>query len=393
MQLVRLQSIDELLSAATDYNELWRRSEVALPAARAESLAEWLEMFAPESKLELLVVSDSGRFAAALPLVSQRLRGLLPAACLPVSPWWTSGELLLDAEADQPAVLELLTAGLSQLPQPLIWLDAVRFAAPRWQAFLRAVERAGLPYSVQQQALIGQVEIDHDWEDYQARWSKGHRRQMTVARRKAEAAGGVQLKFYDRVSPNEVERLVRAGFEVEHRSWKGEARGSVLSQPGMLEYYVEQARRLAAAGCLTLAFLEHGGEPIAFEYGMSAKGTYYSYKVGYDEQFAEFTPGQLLRFKLLERFHSDPTRTLVDFAGPLSRATASWSTRTELVGRIVIGAPTLAGRLLAGIYRTWRAQRQTYFLDRLEEAACEPGVRPRSPEAGDGLRSMPATKL
>lgn len=392
MQLVRLQSIDELLSAATDYNELWRRSEVALPAARAESLAGWLDMFAPRASFELLAVTDSGRWVAALPLVGRRLKGVLPAACSPVSPWWTSGELLLDVEADQAAALAQLIGGARQWQKPLLWLDAVRFAAPRWQALLRAAERAGLPCSVHQQGAIGQVEINHDWDDYQARWSKGHRRQMNVARRKAEAAGGVELRWHERLSPGEVEPLVRAGFEVEHRSWKRDARGSVLSQPGMLEYYVEQARRLAAADCLTLAFLEHRGEPIAFEYGLSAKGTYYSYKVGYDERFAEFTPGQLLRFTLLERFHADPARRLVDFAGPLCRATASWSTRIEPFGRIVIGAPTFAGRLLAGMYRTWRAQRQAYFLDRLEETACEPGVRPRSPETGDGLRSMPATK-
>ncbi|HXT59981.1 MAG TPA: GNAT family N-acetyltransferase [Pirellulales bacterium] len=383
MRLVRLRSKDELLSAAGAYNDLWRRSEVTLPAARAESLAAWLDRFGPRRPFELLVVVDAGRWAAALPLVGRRLKGFLPAACLPVSPWWTSGELLLDPDAGQPAALDRLMLDFAGLKRPLVWLDAVRFTAPRWQALLAAAERANMPYGVQPQGAIGQVETDGDWGAYQGRWSKGHRRKMKIAGRKAKAAGGVQLRWHDRLQPDQVAPLVRAAFELEHRGWKGAAGGSVLSQPGMLEYYCEQGRRLAAAGCLELAFLEHRGMPIAFEYGLAAKGVYYSYKVGYDERFAELTPGQLLRYELLERFHGDPNRRLVDFAGPLSEATAKWSTRVEPVGRLVIGSSTLAGRIAGVAYRRWRQCRQAWFPKCPTTADSSPGVRPRSPEFAD----------
>ncbi len=382
MQLIRLHSTDELLSAAGDLNELWRRSEVAFPAARAEPLVAWLDQFAPRQAFQMLVVLDAGRWAAALPLVGRRLKGLFPAACWPYSPWWTAGELLLDLEADRDAVLDTLAAALGRVQQPLVWLDAVRFAAPRWQALLHAVKRAGLPSSIRRQAVIGQVEIDHDWDEYQARWAKGHRRKMKVALRKADAACGVQLRCYDRLSPDEVEPLVRAGFEIEHRSWKGGQRSSVLSQPGMLGYYIEQGRRLAAAGCLRLSFLEHRGQPIAFEYGLTGKGTYYSYKVGYDQRFADLTPGQLLRFELLQRFFADPACTLVDFAGPLCRATSAWSTRVEPVGRVVIGTANMCGRLLHGGYRCWRWQRQVLFRAQREAPRCAAG----RPAAVAGLR-------
>jgi CelD/BcsL family acetyltransferase involved in cellulose biosynthesis len=378
MQLVRLNSIDELHSASAEYNDLWRRSEVALPAARAESLAVWLEKFAPRARFEVLAVVNAGRFVAALPLVGQRLKGILPIASLPVSPWWTSGELLVDESNDftvagRDAALDVLTAGFARLRQPLVWLDAVRFRTPRWQALLGAAARACLPAGVQPQTVVGQVEIDHDWDDYQSRWTKGHRRKMKSAWSKAEAAGGVQLRVERPAAARDVEELVRRGFDVEHRSWKRAASGSVLSQPGMLEFYVEQAQRMAAAGCLELAFLEHRGEAIAFEYGLSAKGTYYSYKVGYDERFAELTPGQLLRYKLFQRFHDDPQCKLLDFAGPISRATASWSTRVEAVGRIVIGAPTVAGRFAGALYRRWR-QADASAMSAVDLA--KPGVRP-----------------
>ena len=377
MELIRLRSLDELTAAADCWNELWQLSEVGLPAARAESVAAWLEQFASPGSYELLVVADAGRWSAALPLVDRRIKGLVPAAGLPYSPWWHSGELLHDPRCDVETVLDVLVRHLAGRRRPLCWLDAIRFETPRWQAFLAALERAGLPWVLEQQGCTGQVEIEHDWRDYRSRWSRSHRRQMAAAERRAEEAGGVELQVH-KVRPGEdLKLLVRRGFEVEHRSWKGAAGSSVLSEPGMLEYYCEQARRLGKSGQVELAFLEHRGQPIAFEYALAAKGTYYSYKVGYDPQFSDWKPGQLLRMKLLERFHADPSRRLFDFLGPLTDATARWSTKAEPVGRLVVGSPSLVGRTLANGYRLWtRRRRLSGRAERMDEPKL--GVRSRS---------------
>ena len=58
--------------------------------------------------------------------------------------------------------------------------------------------------------------------------------------------------------------------------------------------------------------------PVAFAYGLTAKGVFHSIKVGYDRDFAEQLPGQLLRYYLLERFFADPERKALDFQGPMT---------------------------------------------------------------------------
>lgn len=373
MELVRLRSVEDLAAEADRWNALWQASEASSPAVRAESLAAWLAEFAPGAECDLLVAVDAGRWAAALPLVRRRVKALCSATCLPYCSWWNSGELLLDAHADEAAALETLAQAIARQRQPLAWLDAIRCQTPRWQAFLGAVQRAGLRWVLQPQAFVGLVEIDHDWDDYRSRWSRSHRRQMKVAAKRAELAGGVELRICD--APGEdLETLVRCGFEIEHRGWKGAAHSSVLSQPGMLDFYCEQAKLLAASGHAKLVFLVHGGEPIAFEFGLAAKGTYFSYKVGYDERFAAWTPGQLLRMKLLECFHADPACDRFDFAGALTGATARWSTRTEPVGRLVIGACSPSGSAWSTAYRLW-THRGGLFRAAPQPAAPEIGVR------------------
>ena len=44
----------------------------------------------------------------------------------------------------------------------------------------------------------------------------------------------------------EVEPLLREGFEVEHRSWKGTAGSSVLSDAVMWQFYLRQATETGA---------------------------------------------------------------------------------------------------------------------------------------------------
>ena len=71
------------------------------------------------------------------------------------------------------------------------------------------------------------------------------------------------------------------------------------------------------------------------------KGTYYSYKVGYDPQYASFGPGHLLRRFLLEELCGEAGMKQVDFYGPLNEALACWATGRYPLGQLVVAA---AGR-------------------------------------------------
>ena len=148
-----------------------------------------------------------------------------------------------------------------------------------------------------------------------------------------------------------METVLRRAFAVEHKSWKKDTGATVLGTPGMFEFYLRQASQLAAWGHLRLAFLEHRGEPIAFEFGWTAKGVYHCFKVGYDPAMAQVSPGQLLRMLLIERLHADSGHVMVDYQGPLSDAVARWTTGSYQIGRLVIAPHQLRSRALMAGYR------------------------------------------
>ncbi len=354
-RVVQLDSLADLRDAAPAWDDLWRRSEVAMPIARAEPIAQHVEHFGLRDKLCALAVEVDGQLVAALPLVAGRAMRLAPAAMLPANPQAWAGDLLLDPAADD-RILSALVSAIRRLPQAVLWLDGVTLNAPPWRKFLAALDAAELPHVSRESFRVGQVAISHDWDAMRGAWSANHRRHMQKMLKRAESDGGVELVVHRELSADECDTLLRQGFAIEDRSWKGAAGTSVLKSPGMLDYYVRQAREFAAAGQLQLSFLKFRGQAIAFEYGWNSKGIYFSPKVGYDEAFAHLTPGQLLRHRLLERFSTDRRQTTFDFCGPLCDATRKWITGSYPVGRLVVSTGRLAGQLFLRAYRLRRSK-------------------------------------
>ena len=82
---------------------------------------------------------------------------------------------------------------------------------------------------------------------------------------------------------------------------------------------------------------------VAFEYGYSAKGRHFIAKVGFDEAFSRFSPGQLLRRVHYEELIETGSSDTIDYLGPLTEATGKWATNRYRLGVLSIApSPWLA---------------------------------------------------
>jgi CelD/BcsL family acetyltransferase involved in cellulose biosynthesis len=352
-RLVQLESAADIRSAASQWNDLWERSEVTVPISRAEFVAQWIERCAPRAKVRALAVEQAGRFVAALPLIGGRLKRVMSVGKIPNSDWSWAGELLLDPGSDSSAALDVLLTGIKGLRWPLIWIDLAPYEANHWRQFIAAGRSYGFQVHTRDSFRVPVVEIDHDWAGYERRLTRNLRRQIRRLGQRASQSGEAKLTDFRNPQFAEIEAVLRRGFAVEDSGWKGAAQSSVLKSPERFAFHLAEAIEAARIGALQLSFLEVADRPIAFEYGWNCKGVYHSFKVGYDEAFAELAPGQMLRYRMLEQFFSDPTQRMVDFLGPVVPATARWSTATYPVGRVVLSAGRLSGRIMLHAYRTW----------------------------------------
>ena len=260
---------------------------------------------------------------------------------------------MLDPDADTDAVLDALTAALRQSPWPLLWFDGVPVDAPHWRALSAAFARTGMTCERRVRWHAPLIEIDHDWPACQQRWPKQHRSKMVKAQRCLAKQGNVQCVTHSDVEPAQIEPLLRRAFEVEDRSWKGDAGSSVLRTPGMFEFFVRQAVQLAQWGQLELSFLELDGRAVAFVYGFGAKGVSCWHKIGYDAEFRSASPGQLHQYFILEQLHRDPDSAAVDCMGPLTEALGRWKPAVYPLGRLLVAPRARLGRIALHAYKHW----------------------------------------
>lgn len=350
LQLYVISSVEALRAQSALWDDLWVRSAVSLPTARAELAAAWVEHFAPHARFRALAVAEGERLVAALPLVGRRVRRVVRAGDLTWNYWSPNGELLLDETAGAEAALDLLAQGLQESPWPLLWFEMPPVDAPRWQMLAAALGRRGIRAETRRRYEVGAVAIGPSFEEYLAARSDNLRKKVRKGRRRLEGAGRLVLNRLDRLAPDEVEAALDRAWAVEDLSWKGQAASSVLHTPGMREFYLRQARTLAAWGHLRVCFLELNGRDVAFAVGWEGKGVYQVSKIGYDPDYSQSSPGNVLWLMLIESLHQSRECHTLDFLGPLVDATRSWATGAYWIGRIAAGL-SLRGRTLLAGYR------------------------------------------
>lgn len=352
-RLATIDSVAGLRACAPAWDDLWWPSDVTMPTCRAELVAQWVEQFASWAVFRALVVADQGQWVAALALVGRKVARVIRAGGMPCSEWSSSGELLLDPAAEVEPALDLLVSAMRRLPWGLLWLEEAVLDTPRWIALQAALARAGVPTHSHQRYHVARIEINHDWAAYRQTWSAKHRQKMSWCLRRLAEKGELRLVTLAELAPEEVQPRLRRALQIEDRGWKGAAGSSVLRTPGMFAFLLRQAEQLARWGQLELHVLQCGGQAIAFAYGGSAKGVYHSCKIGYDPDYAAYSPGQLLRYHVLRQFHGDPRRRAFDCQGPMTDAHTRWRPAAYTVGRLAVAAGPLGRALLCAHRYCW----------------------------------------
>ena len=308
---------------------------------------------------------------------------------VPGNAWSTAGELLIDPGVDPAAACDQLVAGL-RAPALADHRSERRTHGRRGVADVgRRAARHRMPLVARERFRVEQVEINSDWATYLAGRSRNLQRHVRRSQSKAEQAGATRLRVLDRLS-SETSRTVCAAAS----RWKievgKEPRAARCSRRPARSGFISQARQLAEWGQLRLVELEHKGQPMAFEYGWASKGVYFSPKVAYDEAFGRFSPGQLLRAALLERFHAEPGWQQVDYLGPTSRATAEWSTRGYTISRVIVAVRPL-GRVALGAYHVLRPLVRQFSGRRLQNIPAAEATGAGHESSADAETGAPLT--
>lgn len=140
--------------------------------------------------------------------------------------------------------------------------------------------------------------------------SPTRRKSLGKARRRLEAKGNVT--FWMSSNSHEAQTAFEEFLKLEARGWKGRRGTALRATSDTATFSREMIAALAQGGQCRIARLDFGGRTIALGVLLISGATAFFWKIAYDEEYAQFSPGVLLSCELSRALIQDPKIATTD---------------------------------------------------------------------------------
>jgi CelD/BcsL family acetyltransferase involved in cellulose biosynthesis len=322
------QLANDIESIADEWDDLADRAG-ASPFMRPGWIAAWWRAFGT-GDLEIVTARRNGHLTGVLPLErdGRTLRALAnhhSPSFGPIAENRAAARALAERTfAEMPARLELFMLE----EQDNVGGELVRTAKEtRHPVHARVVRQT--PY----------LSVDSQPHAVLEGLSRRDRKEVRRRRRRLEELGPVELETVRDAS--ELEKSFEDLLTLEGSGWKVERGTAIASQPKTRDFYREVATWAARRGFLTLFFLTVAGRRIAVDLCMEHKGVRYMLKGGFDPDYANVSPGNLL---LAENLSHATGLHRIELGGGSDAYKLRWTNATVPFSQIQIFARSPTGR-------------------------------------------------
>ena len=286
MTFETVTSEEELAALAPEWDALVAAMPRPSPFLLHAWLLEWWRAYGDGASLAVHVARRDGRLVAALPFFIWRRRGLRIAK-LPGHGVFPLGDALLARDEPSSTLADLIEhargshdyASLYGLP------GSSRLEA----AGAATVKRLEAPV----------VDLTPGWDAvYQSKVSGKHRTVHRRKRRHLADLGLLEVRIA-RTWPD-LEGALAEAFRVHELRWGGRHDGSDFATPRGQSFHRAATRALAETDTPRMVTLALDDRAIAFNFGLVSAGRFCAYRIGFDPEYARFSPGYLNTLDALE---------------------------------------------------------------------------------------------
>jgi CelD/BcsL family acetyltransferase involved in cellulose biosynthesis len=303
------------------HHPAWDRLAWEAPQQVATLLPDWVETFLQHR------LKPTENWFCSFAYAGERLIGVLPVIVAPhpvLGRRWPrlrtsfdehtpSGDIVLAPDHAGAALRALLTEVAREVPRHFgLVLKAVRQSSPVWRALQE--EPAGFLLRCGTRWKYSFLDVQGDYDRYFTGLGS-MRRSLRISRERLEKHGTVSVEMRRGMAASE-EFLVEF-LALEASGWKGSMGTAILKNPDLVTFYTSLVRRFAAKGRLEWHAIRVEGRLVAAQLAVRCGASLMLPKYAYDEDFAECTPGHLLRGEVIKEAFSRPE--LVEF-NPMSDA-------------------------------------------------------------------------
>jgi hypothetical protein len=175
----------------------------------------------------------------------------------------------------------------------------------RWQCVLEngwAVTAAASPSQVRATHQSKYLDFEAGWTVFAERYSQRFRTDLGKKMDRMERLGRLRLSVCS--TPAELPAAFEHFLEVEDSGWKGAMGTSIVKQPRCLDYYRYLLSHFGRLGLCRVNLLFLDDLAVAAHFAIEVGNFLYLLKIGFREDFSQFSPGAVLLYKLV-RHHCE----------------------------------------------------------------------------------------
>ncbi|NJN14604.1 MAG: GNAT family N-acetyltransferase [Planctomycetes bacterium] len=190
--------------------------------------------------------------------------------------------------------------------------------------------------------------LEGSWDSYRHSLKSKLRQNLRNRERRLAAEGELKFQIY-RAAGEGMRGALEDSLEIEASSWKGTQGSAIRQDNALLDFYRAWLEVAAQEGWLRLGMLRVSGRPVAFDLSVAFAGTQFCLKIGFERDFAAFSPGQLLCQEMLRRCFEEecaPPLREYDFLGGVTPQKLDWTGSLREVGWIHLYRRNLRGWLV-----------------------------------------------
>lgn len=292
---------------------------------------EWFSIFVKhfEKEIEVVTVRRDGKLRAILPLIKKRgrLHGIPVRKVQAVYNLNTPrfGLVHGNDQTEKGAITKVLWEALSETPSWDVfearlvkrdsWLGELLKHAAKEHHKTGIWEMDGAPY-------VSLPESDNGSIDEFLKGPRKHLRQELDRRlRRLKEVGVVKFQLTSGVTPE----MMTTYFALESKGWKGRRGTAVTDDPVVAQLHRDFAGLMADRRALLVYELKLDGKTIAMSLNIRDEHRTTHWKTSYDEDFARYSPGNLLFRELVKDCIRDASPE-IDFLSPSTPNKKAWAT-------------------------------------------------------------------
>ncbi len=255
------------------------------------------------------------------------------------------------------------------------WLDAAEFSVMEWtdqpadgrygELLTENFHARGKQPWLSGSHVRALLCLSSDEDTYiRANLSGGRIKELRRLERRLSELGEIQ--YIHATDPRSLTRWINEFLQLEQAGWKGAGQTAMASKDAHRRFFLEFAQEAARRGNLRILALLLDGRPIAIKCNVLAEPGSFAFKITYAEEFAKYSPGQLLEIENIRRVHAetginwmdscaDPKHPMIDALWGQRRTIQTWVSPTGRWGRFVVAALPL----LRWLKRSLRPARKT----------------------------------